>query len=272
MTYPEFKGTQKLQVEFTEVIYGLIYFRMTLGEKSYETRFSDVYDPLLSFKHWLEAVSTGVHQCSFSFDTEGSDIKFDFERISWDKEIFTVSYDYGDDPPFLSDYVERRQVVKVFYLGFLEFYESSDQLKKNWEVEYMWERFSAITGLDYEAVVEELVRLDRAELKEVLFKASPRYLLSCPSAESDKAWGYLIDNFMGEEVPEEHPIVETPMEWNIEEDYDEWTKDAKCALVKECLSEAANDREGTKIAKFSSKIIADYLELSSEIKIDECIA
>lgn len=272
MNYPDFNGTQVLEVEFTDVEYGLIYFRMRLGGKSYETRFSDVYDPLLSFRHWLEAVSVGVHQCSFSFDTEGEEIKFDLARISREREVFTVSYDYGDGSPFLSDYVDRRQLVGAFYLGFLEFYENSDLLKENWEVEYMWERLSGITGLDYEALINELARLNRAELKNVLFKAAPRYLLSCPSADPDKAWGYLIDNFTGEEIPPEHPIIETPMEWNIEEGFDEWTADAKVTLIKECLSEAANDREGTKIAEFRSGIIADYLGLSSEIKIEECIA
>lgn len=272
MSRPEFNGARNLKVEFTDVRYGLIHFRMTLGEKSYETNFSDVFDPLLRFKHWLEAIAIGVNQCSFSFDPEGDEIKFDFARVSWNKEMFTVSYDYGDEEPFLSDYIDRRQLIEAFYLGLLEFYDSSNLLRENWEVEYMHERLSGSLNLEYETLVEELSRLQRNELKDLLFKAAPKYLLSCPSAPPDKAWGYLIDNFMGDEIPPQHPIVHTPMEWNIEEDFDDWSPEKKRELVRECLSEKANEHEGTKISLFRSSIIADYLELSSSIEIKECIA
>ena len=74
--------TKELKIDFQSVQYGLIYFTLTLGEKSYKTNFSDVFDPILSFKRWLEAVSLGVEQCSFIFDPEGDYVQFDFERLS----------------------------------------------------------------------------------------------------------------------------------------------------------------------------------------------
>jgi hypothetical protein len=57
----------------------------------------------------------------------------------------------------------------------------------------------------------------------------------------------------------------------MKELHGKWNFQRKREFIKKCLSYAANDREGTKIAEFRSKIIADYLQLSSEIKIEECI-
>jgi hypothetical protein len=88
-------------------------------------------------------------------------------------------------------------------------------------------RLSWILNLEHETLVEELSRLERNELKELLFKAAPKYLLSCPSAPPEKVWGYLIDDYMGDEIPPECPIVHIPMEWNIEEDFEDWTPKKK---------------------------------------------
>ncbi len=81
-----------------------------------------------------------------------------------------------------------------------------------------------------------------------------------------EAFGYLVDDFLGNEIPSEYEIVRTPMEWNIPEDYDDWTTEQKKALVKECLDEATSGQEGTKIEDFKSKIIEDYLNHSLEPK------
>jgi hypothetical protein len=263
---PTFNGTKSLKIDFESVQYGLMHFTLMLGDKSFETRFSDVYDPIPSFKKWLEAISIGVEQCSFWFDTEGKDIKFDLARVSYDKELFTVTEPYDDADIFLSDYVDRRQLVEVLYFGLLEFRNSSNFIKDEWEIEYMWERLTGILKIDYETLLDEFSKFDREGLKRLLFKADPRYLASCPSAPEEEAFGYLVDDFLGNEIPSVYEIVETPMEWNIPEDYDDWSIERKKALVKECLDEATSGQEGTKIEDFKSKIIENYLNQSPESK------
>ena len=263
---PTFNGTKSLKIDFEAVRYGLIYFTITLGDKSFETRFSDVYDPIPSLKKWLEAICIGVQQCSFWFDTEGKDIKFDLARVSYDKELFTVTEPYDDARIFLSDYPDRRQLVEAFYFGLLEFRNSPNFIQEEWEIEYMWERLITILKVDYETLLNEFSKFDREELKRLLFKTDPKYLASCPSAPEMEAFGYLVDDFLGNEIPSEYEIVRTPMEWNIPEDYDDWTSEQKKALVKKCLDEATSGQEGTKIVDFKSKIIEDYLNQTPEPK------
>jgi hypothetical protein len=263
---PTFNGTKSLKINFESVRYGLMNFTLTLGEKSFETRFSDVYDPIPSFKKWLEAICIGVEQCSFWFDTEGKEIKFDLARVSYDKELFTVTEPYDDADIFLSDYVDRRQLIEAFYFGLLEFRNSPNFIQEEWEIEYMWERLITILKVDYETLLNEFSKFDREELKRLLFKTDPKYLASCPSAPEMEAFGYLVDDFLGNEIPSEYEIVRTPMEWNIPEDYDDWTTEQKKALVKKCLDKATSGQEGTKIEDFKSKIIEDYLNHSLEPK------
>ena len=127
---------KKLKINFHEVKYGWIEFTLTLGEKSFQTRFSEVFDPIPDLKKWLEAISIGVQQCSFFFDAEGPEIRFNLERISYDREIFTVSQAYDDSEIFLSDCVDRYQLVEEFYIGLLSFRDSPSFDKREWEVEY----------------------------------------------------------------------------------------------------------------------------------------
>ena len=128
----------------------------------------------------------------------------------------------------------------------------------------MWERLTAILKMDYETLLDEFSKLDRKELRRLLFKTNPNYLISCPDAPEEQAFGYLVDEVLGNEVPSEYEIVRTSMEWNIHEDYDDWEIARKRELVKQCLGEATGGQEGTKIEDFKSKIIEDYLNHSIE--------
>lgn len=165
MQIPIFEGTKKLNVEFAETDYGWIYLTLTIGENSYQTRFSEVFDPLPRFKYWLEAISVGVQQCSFSFDPEGDEIKFDFESIAWNRKLFTVSYAYGEiNEFFLSDYIDRKHLVETFYCGFRDFCNSPNFNKYNWEriscAEYLIEWLES----DYQTIVIGLLQFSKEEL------------------------------------------------------------------------------------------------------------
>jgi hypothetical protein len=124
-----------LGIEFGDTRFGLLYFTLTLGDQSVQMRFSDVFDPMLDLKCWLEAIVIGVQRCSFAWDAEGPDYKFDFERITFKRWRFTAGNAYlseGEEPA-IRNWVDRRQLVVAFYRGFLDFEASPEFNKYEWE-------------------------------------------------------------------------------------------------------------------------------------------
>lgn len=262
----EYEEVKQLSIEFLDVEYGLLYFELELGEKCYKTNFSDVFDPLPSLKSWLEAIAVGVDQCSFWFDPEGNETKFNLEQISLEREVFTVSDYYDDSKRHLVDYVDRKQLVESFYKGILDFNETSPLIKEHWEVEYMWERLTTLLDADYPDILDPLAELGRDELGQVLFKACPSYTVSFPDAPEEKRFGYAIDHLLGKPTPEKYPLVETPDEWHVPEDFDLWENEKRRAFVKDCLScPIEGGPKGTKISEFRSRILDAYLSPNVEI-------
>jgi len=267
MTIPNFDGIKELIVDFEEIRYGLLYFTITLGDKSFKTNFSDVFDPILNFKRWLEAICIGVEQCSFSYDPERDEIKFNVESISYDRDIFTVSYYCGDDETLLSDYVDRRQIVSEFYLGLLNFRDSPKFEKYQWEKEVFADRLTNLLGIGYESLITELAKLGRKQLNDWLCKADPRRLRPAPAEDEEADLAILLKSELSNsEKTFNRESDRSEIEWNIPLDYSNWNVDEKRKLVEECLSENCSLHEGIKIKDFKSKIIEDYLNHSLEPK------
>ncbi|MGI8542638.1 MAG: hypothetical protein ACR2MD_04080 [Aridibacter sp.] len=259
---PDHKGIQKLKIDFQEVKYGLLSFNLTLGKKNFETRFSEVFDPIIGFKKWLEAISIGVEQCSFSFDTEGLEVRFGFEQISNDREIFYAAEAYDNSEVFLCDYVDRFQVVDALYNGLLDFRNSSDFVAEEWEDELMHEKLSKEFNYGYKTLAVDFVDLSRDELKKILFKAYLIYKNLHPGVTREEALSLLIDEAVNNEISTEHQRIEIPPKWSIPEDYDSWTRDKREDFVTNCLNQRISPYNGTKIRYFRSYIIEDYLKVS----------
>lgn len=215
----------------------------------------------MDFKHWLEAISIGVMQSSFWFDPEGEEIMFNFKRESWDKEVLTISELYGNDKTFIKAEIDRRQIVKAFYLGLLNFAASDKFKSEEWEVEYLGERLCEIFNMDEESLIEQLIELDREKLSEVLFKADPSYTISFPTAKdkSEEMMLFIETSVQNKELPKEHTMKRTPNEWNIPEDYNFWSVYRKREYVIRCLNVETEGNSGTKIKDFRSSIIEEYL-------------
>ncbi len=264
---PTFNGTKSLKIDFQSVQYGMMHFTLTLGEKSFETRFSEVYDPILNFRKWLEAICIGVEQCSFSFDTEGKDIKFDLERLTYDREVFTVKQPYDDGEIFLSDYVDRKQLVEAFYFGLLNFRNSPKFEKYQWESDVFAEHLTNLLKLDYEILLTDLSKLGRKQLNDWLCKANPRYWHSTSTESEEADLAILLKTELSSNKKGfDRKTDRSEIEWNIPLDYSNWNIDEKRKLVEECLSENCSWHEGTKIEDFKSKIIEDYLNQTPEPK------
>ncbi|MEJ7849648.1 MAG: hypothetical protein WKF92_16310 [Pyrinomonadaceae bacterium] len=139
--------TQTLSIEFIECRWGLLFFNLHLGEKIFETNFSNVFDPLPSLKHWLEAVAIGVDQCSFQYDPEGDDVCFNFERRCYDFEVFSVGYAYDDEKSYFEGKIGRRQLVEAFYRGFLEYGNSPEFDRDSWAHDCIGEGSSELSEI-----------------------------------------------------------------------------------------------------------------------------
>lgn len=252
-----------LTVDFYETDAGWLRYKLTVGQQSFDNRFSDVWDPLPDLKHWLEAISIGAQQTSFQYDNEGDDIKFDFQRVCWDKEVLTISEAYDDGQVFIKANIDRQQIVKAFYLGLLTFASSDKFISKEWEVEYLKERLCKILKIVEETLIEKLTDLDKKELGEILFNADPTYYISFPEAtDKNEEWNMFLQDTIDKDkgVSNELKRVETPAEWNIPVDYTFWTIDKKRKFVIDCINEKTNGYDGMKIKDFRSSIIEKYLD------------
>jgi hypothetical protein len=253
--------TEDLAIDFYEVDAGWICFRVKIGEQLFDGRFSEVFDPIMDFKKWLEAIAIGVQQASFDFDPEGNEIKFDFERVCWNQEVLTICEPYEDGEVYIKANVNRKQVVNEFYMGLINFSKSDKYKPKEWEIEYLGERLRKALKISQDELVNQMLELDRFELKEFLFNADPGYMISFPEAkDKNEAFNIFAKSvFEGEKSIEEFEKIETPIEWNVPEYYDHWTSEKKKEYIIECLNEETEGYSGMKLDEFQSNIIGRYL-------------
>lgn len=254
---------KNLVVDFYEVKAGWMSFKLTLDEQVFDSSFSDVFDPILDFKNWLEAAAIGVQKCSFSYDPEGNDIQFEIERISYERgNEFTISEPYENGQIFLKGFVDRKQVVKAFYYGLLNFANSDKFKSEGWEIEYIYERLSKALNWDKEKTINEFCKLDRIELGKALFIADPSYTISFPNAKDiNESIQLFVDEALKKKTNKVIERIETPTEWQIPDDYDFWKFNKRKKFIEECLNEKTNgSSSGTKISDFRSEIIEKYLK------------
>ncbi len=253
--------TENISVDFYDVDAGWIYFKVKVGEQLFDGRFSEVFDPIMDFKKWLEAIAIGVQQTSFDFDPEGNVIKFDFERVSWEREVFTILEPYENGEIFIKANVNRKQLVKEFYMSLINFSRSDKYKPAEWEIEYIKERLCKIMEISEDNLVNQMLEFDRNELKEFLFNVDPIYIISFPEAKdiNEEFNIFAKSVFEGESSIEELEKEETPIVWHVPQDYDYWTLKKKREYIIECINEKTEGYGGMKLIEFKSNLIGKYL-------------
>lgn len=251
----------EIKVDFYEVDAGWIMFRINAGDQCFDGRFSEVFDPLPDFKKWLEAISIGVQQTSFDYDPEGDEIKFDFKKVCWDREVFSILDPYKNQRIYLKANVNRIQLVKALYLGLIKFYQSDKFISKEWEKEYIKERLCNTLKIGEKELITQMLEFDRKELGEFLFNIDPSYSISFPEAKDKNEECNLFEKSVieGKDSVKDYEQVETPVEWNIPDDYDYWDKTRKEDFIIECINEETNGYSGSKLSEFRSELIGKYL-------------
>ncbi len=251
----------KIKVKFHQAEAGWIDFTITAKEQSFNGVFSYVFDPILDFKYWLEAIATGVQQCSFSFNPEGTEVKFDFNRISWEKEIFTISEYENDKNIAFQAIVKRKQLVKAFYLALYNFSISDKYIPEEWEIEYYKERISPIFGISGDKLIEKLLQFNRKALKELFFEVNPVYDVSFPEANSKTdELKYFIKSVKEDNSTESIEQIRIPKYIKITNQFDLLPTEKRRNLIKELLNTQIKDGyTGIKLSRFKSKRLAKYI-------------
>lgn len=122
----------EIKVDFYEVKSGWINFNITVKDDVYEESFSYVFDPILDFKNWLEAVCTDVQQTSFTFNPEGNYIRFEIYRSESEIDSLVIREAHERGRIFIDKQVDRMQVVNAFYKSFVSLIESEKFDQKEW--------------------------------------------------------------------------------------------------------------------------------------------
>lgn len=232
--------TEKVNVDFYKVDAGWLYFNVKVGEQLFNGVFSEVLDPVLNFKKWLETIAIGAQQVSFEFDPEGSIIRFTFEEVAKNREILTIYEPYEDKGEvFIKANVNRKQVVKEFYTSLINFSKSDKYKPKEWEIEYIKERLYKLLKVNENELIHQMLELNKDELKKLLFQADPSYMVSFSDTKGIQKGA--------------------PEEWNVPQDYDFYTIEKKKKYIIDCLNESTEGYCGMKLSEFQSNLIERYL-------------
>lgn len=257
---------EALNVEFYEADAGWLLFKITIGNQEFDDRFSHVFDPIPELKVWLESMAIGAQQASFWYDNEGQEIKFNFEKITWDREKFyaTERNDIKNNA-FIIATVSRRQIVHAFYNGLLDFARSEKYSAKEWEIKFMKERLCKLLKIDETTLLTKILELDKDNVEELLFRACPSYWMSIPKdfnkkTIKEKDFSEIVKRIA---LDEDFSSKKMRVDNSLPLDYDSWDGKSKKELVTELLNEFPNCYYGTKMEGFRSKIIEDFLENDS---------
>lgn len=246
-----YHGPKEFSVQYAMAFYGLIYLKITLDGKSFVTDFSEVYDPLYAFKYWLEAICIGVEQCSFPFDPEGEEIRFDFQRHWNDTEgIFTARSEYGEQI-YLSEHVETVNLVAAFYIGFLRFAMETNALSDLKKPKTFLTLFKELFDIDEVSLIDILTGLDRRQLRKAFFYVDPWYVIR-------------IYKIAGRVTMARRPHLQP-----INKNYDRWPEPEKRKQVEALLWMQICHYEGAGIDDFKSEIVEKFLQnrrSSAEVK------
>ena len=125
---------EPVKVDYLKCNYGWLSFKVTVGDKSEEFRFSDVFDPINKFIAWLESVCTDVLECRFWFEEEGRDIRFTFKCCDHcsDKKIFAATVDLDNGKIYLKGYINSHNLVEQFYVGLKTFISQYNFDEDSW--------------------------------------------------------------------------------------------------------------------------------------------
>ncbi|PZX16439.1 hypothetical protein LX69_01934 [Breznakibacter xylanolyticus] len=260
MKLTAYNGANNVSVEFLDVNSGWMNFKITVGKQTFENRFSNVFDPILELKAWLEAISLGVKQCSFDFDNEGNEFKFDYSRLGYNRFVFTVSECY-EDKIHITDWVDPKQLVKAFYYGFLNFVDSEVYQFYEWE-EYSYKsKLQDLLQIKGKQLIDHLMSLSTIEFQNLIFSLNPHFSYDFPGVTDKEELKKLNIKYVINDniLPEDIKMVKTPIYDFMPLNYEVMSIEEQLRFVSDILK-TVNGQYGANVKKFKSSIIEKYLK------------
>jgi len=179
-------------VKFEDVVAGWMNFQLISSQKNYSTRFTDMHDPLLAFKRWLELLAD-EQTAVFSFDTEEKIVEF-----SWIKEeesMFLVTeIENGKREQILSLTISAKELLTAFYRAFFEFIQSESYRALEWQGSNVLDEMGEKYQFSETELLDLLGNLNRKEIKEFLsYEGNFEILLEEESANPRKDFLQILE-------------------------------------------------------------------------------
>lgn len=233
---PRLESSCRIDVSFSHLERDLVRMRVSSrGRVWRETTHreiscwvSSVFCPFASLLAWLEAATTGVESCGFTWDAEGPTGRLE---LKWN--LFTLTWN-GRATQVLQATVDRRQVVDAFYSAFRRFVESRDYDPSRYERIRTGEAYVLRGGRTFteEELLKQLLPLDWAGVDARLESIWPTPV---PSGGDGgfPPWG--------------------PTGW------DQWPEDRRRSYLREWFDELGGGADGGPIRRMRSEMVEKWL-------------
>lgn len=157
-----------LRIRFHDCEAGWIRMDVSHGSDTVSISLSHVFEPLPAFLAWLEAVSTGVEQCSFEIDEEGSVVEFKASSLGSGNVRFQLEPSYESTKLDLN--LSARELVGAMYRSFVHFSESADYRPQEWESYSLGDAVREHTGLTHQEWIASMLTLNRRALQKAIWR------------------------------------------------------------------------------------------------------
>ena len=128
--------TLPVSVTYHETKFTFLPVTVASGDQSIKFNFAGVFNPIPCFFRWLEDIIGGIDYCFVSFDEEGPQTDFIFERSCGEAKLTINRFESECSFPLKAN-VDPFQLVGEFYFKLLEYRSSSLYIPENWELDYL---------------------------------------------------------------------------------------------------------------------------------------
>ena len=225
-------------------------------DMEFQVYVSSVFCPFGDFIRFLEAITIGVQECSFEWDSEGPDGKMHWKRRHiQDTGFLTVDWHSSKKNFSYRMMLNRWQVVGALYTAFRTFAESPDYDPLRYEELAIGESFALVlSNATLDDLAGALVRLNAAAAETVIQRL--RDAVGGRHTEGPKM-NFPIEFFL-ESTETGTPPREFYMPW-IHPEWRSWSIDQRLADLTELFGDGYSSWHGANLRELRSKLVEDWL-------------
>ena len=254
-----------LHIRFHDCEAGWIHMDVTHASETVSISLSHVFEPLPAFLAWLEAVSTGVEQCSFVIDEEGSLVEFKATTLNSGKVRFQITPNYESTKLDLN--LSARELVGALYRAFVEFSESPDYKPEEWESYLLGDAVRDHTGLSQQEWIDSMLTLNRRELQKAIWRLDRETFVDNELARKSQI---IASDDEVLELTGEPPVAGTLLTFWRCDGWENLTSETeKTKFLLEALEERISSWDGFPWQKMRSAMLETWLKSPAEKPFQE---